>query len=83
MTELVGLVLPFFIDFINKNIENSKVRYVISLVVCLGVAGVIRFPELTNGDVGQVLQSAGIIFAEAQTVYKLYWEKSALRAKVL
>jgi len=83
MLELIGLVLPFLIDIINKHITNSKVKFLISLFVSLALAAWIKFDALVGGDVLSVLQSAGIVFAEAQTVYKLYWEKSAVRTALL
>lgn len=82
MTDLIGLVMPFFIDYINRNIANSSVRFVISLVSCLIVAALLNLQKLTGGDVSGVLASAGIIFTEAQAVYKLYWDKSQLRREL-
>lgn len=79
MTELIGFILPPFIDLINTRIADSRLRYVISMALCLAIGAVIRINELQAGDIGTVLKSAGIIFAEAQTVYKLYWEKSKER----
>lgn len=83
--ELVGFILPPFIDLINRKVTNSNVRYLISLLVSLLVAGIIKYFDggLIFGDVDQVLASAGIIFAEAQTVYKLYWEDSKVRATLV
>ncbi len=84
---LVGLILPPFIDFINKNIANSKVKFVISLLVSLVVAVAVKFYEgkLTLdalGNVPALLTTAGVIFAEAQVVYKLLYHNSALERKI-
>lgn len=83
--DLIGLILPPFIDLINTRITNAKVRYAVSLLVAVLVAGVIKFfgGELSWNNAGSMFASAGIIFAYAQTVYKLYWEKSATRATLI
>jgi hypothetical protein len=83
-SSLVGLILPPFIDFINKNIANSKVRFVVSLVVCSFVALALEFMNGTlkyaNGQ--EILQSIALIFTSSQVIYKLYWEKSTMREVV-
>lgn len=83
MTDLIGFVLPFFIDIINRKISNSKARFIVSMLVCAVVALLLNLDKLQSGDVGSLLGSIGIIFTEAQLVYKAYWEKSKIRAKLL
>ena len=83
MENLIGLILPFVIDLVNKYVLDSKIKFVVSFLVCALVAVLFKLPELKAGDVSEVLQSVAVVFAEAQVVYKLYWEKSSLRAKVL
>ena len=78
-----GLALPFVIDFVNKNIFNSKVRFVASLVICVVVALAVNFNkvlEVSNWEDAAVLTGQiSFIFAQAQIVYKTYWEKSQVR----
>lgn len=81
---LVGLILPPFIDFINARITNSKLRFVVSLIVCTLVALVLEFMNgtLKYADMNEVLTSVALVFTSAQVVYKLYWEKSTMRSVV-
>lgn len=76
MLELVGFILPPFIDLINRKIANDKLKYAVSMVVCLGISALFKMSEIKSGDILEVLQSGAIIFAEAQTVYKMYWKGS-------
>ena len=81
-TELIiGAVLPPFIDLINRKVEHSRVRYAISLVVCVIVGFGISFWEnkLSTGD---ILGSIATVFLASQTVYKTYYNKSGVRTKI-
>lgn len=84
MLELLGLVLPPAIDFLNKHVADSKLRFVVSVAVCLLVAGAIKLYEgkLNLNSVPEFLASAGIVFTEAQAVYKLFYEKSRLQTAI-
>lgn len=75
---VIGAVLPPVIDFINKKVQSSNWRYIISLIISLVVGAVISFftGELTGVD---ILAAGGIVFASAQTVYKTYYADSTVR----
>lgn len=77
---LIGLVMPMLIDIVNRNIWDSRWRYVISIVFCLLVGTITNLKELR---LDSVLASGAIVFASAQTVYKMYWANSTARVKVL
>lgn len=79
MTELVGLIVPFFIDFINRRVTNSDVRFWISMGVCALIGVALNYSAIMAGSVEEVAKSASLVFASAQLTYKLYWEKSNLR----
>jgi hypothetical protein len=75
--ELVaGAFMPFLIDILNRKIANTQLRYFVSMGVCLVLGAILNIGKLNAGD---ILTSGSIIFAAAQTVYKTYYEKSALR----
>lgn len=76
---IAGAVMPPVIDLINRSVASSKVRYVISIVICLILGAVFNFNQLNPGE---ILASGAIIFAAAQTVYKTYYYKSDVRAKI-
>ena len=81
MTEIIslilGAVLPPFIDFLTKSIADSKVRFFISLGVCVLAGGVINFDSFNGQD---ILASIALVFGSAQIVYKTYWKESNFRA---
>ena len=81
MQDFAGFILPPFIDLINRRIENSKVRFWVSMLVCVAVAVVLNLDKLNSFD--ELLGKASLIFAQAQIVYKTYWEKSGIREKIV
>ena len=83
MYAFIGFLLPPVIDVVNVRVANEKIRYLISMLICLMVAVIAKWNELLLGDVEGFLKSGGIIFAEAQTVYRMFWKKSEVREKML
>lgn len=77
---LVGFALPLVIDFINKRVADSKLRFVVSVLVCLVTGVLFHLDKLHKPE--DLLVNSAIIFAEAQLIYKLYWEKSTPREKI-
>ena len=73
---LIGAVLPPVIDLINKRIEDKKVRYIVSMGVCLLFGWSINMKDLNWAN---FLASGTLIFASAQTVYQTYWKRSKIR----
>lgn len=76
----IGAFLPPLIDVINKRVLNPKVRYLISLLVCIIVGVAFNYNTLSLEN---VLESSAIIFASAQTVYKTYYGESKMREVLL
>lgn len=74
---LLGAVLPPVIDFLTKTVTSSKVRFYISLAVCVLVGVLINFNNLAGSD---ILASVALVFSSAQVIYKTYWKESTLRA---
>ena len=83
LENLVGFILPPVIDVINAKVKDERLKYVVSLLFCVVVALALKFQEVKVGDVGAFLATAGLIFAEAQTIYRLYWKKSEIRTSML
>lgn len=77
MQNLIGFLLPPFIDLINKDIPNSKVKFVISLVVCVIVGVILNYQQLSNTQ--NLLGGIAIVFTTAQVTYYTYWQNSQLR----
>lgn len=79
---LIGFILPPIIDLINKRFENGNVRFLLAFAVSFVVALIFNWGQVFDGNWDNVLGSIGIIFTEAQAVYKLYWRESAVRSKI-
>lgn len=78
---IVGIFMPFIVDFVNLHVTSSTVRYVLSLIASFIAAFLITY--LSNQfDVANLLASLGVVFAASQTIYKMYWDGSNVRSKV-
>lgn len=80
--QYIGVILPPIIDGVNSRISNSKLRFLVSLLICIGAAALLNPDQLLAGDVGEFLGTSSFIFAQAQIVYNTYWKKSAARVKM-
>jgi hypothetical protein len=75
---ILGAILPPFIDFLTKKVSDSKIRFGISLVVCILVGVIINYKSFTAEN---ILASIALVFTSAQIIYKTYWKESAFRAE--
>ena len=76
---IVGGILPPFIDFVNRKISQSWLRYLISVLACLVIGAIVNYQNLNPSD---VLASGAIIFGSAQSIYRLYWRGSDARVTI-
>ena len=85
MEKLLGFLMPFVVDFINKkfSIDNSKVKFSITIGLSFIIAGLFHLQELQFGDVDEFYKTAGVLFGESQLIYKMWFEKSQMRKKIL
>ena len=79
---LVGAVLPFAMEFIVKYVKSTNGKFIVSLLVPLIAGVVLNADKLAVANIDQILASGAIIFASAQTVYKLYFKDSVLQRKI-
>lgn len=86
---LIGQLLPSVIDLINRKVPSSRVRFWVSLVVCLFMGVLASADKLTVlvqnptlPGVLLVLQAGTIIFTSAQVAYKQWYENSVIQAKI-
>lgn len=77
---LLGFILPPFIDLINQHIIDAKMRFWISIAICLIIATLFNLNKLT--DWKNILLLAGAIITEAQIIHKQFWGDSQTRAKI-
>lgn len=74
---ILGSILPLFIDLLTKKVTDSKIRFGISLGVCILVGVAINFKSFTPEN---ILESVALVFASAQIIYKTYWKDADLRS---
>jgi hypothetical protein len=75
---IMGAFLPPIIDLINTKIVNSKIRYLVSIIVCILIATSIQLLSI-GFNWKELIESASIVFLSAQSIYRLYWKDSSLR----
>ena len=79
---LAGIILPPLIEIINKDIPDERQRFLIACTICFAVAVVFRWDSVASSDPQKFIATLGLIFAESQMVYRLYWKSSVLRVKL-
>lgn len=80
--ELVGIVLPPVVDFINKDVPNEQEKFIVTVLVCLVAALFLKWNNITYGTPEAIFLTASIIFLESQAVFKLYFKNSYIREKI-
>jgi len=75
---IMGAFLPPIIDLINSKIIDSKIKYLVSIIVCVLISVSIQLLSI-GFNWGELVENASIIFLSAQSIYKLYWKDSSLR----
>lgn len=79
MEKLIGFILPPFIDLINRKIQDSDLRFWVSLGACAVVGVVVFWASGLSWTVEGVINSILWVFALAQISYKGLWENSEVR----
>lgn len=79
---LVGAVMPVLVEFLAKWVKNTNAKFIVSLLLPLLAGGILNYNQLSVGNVEGVLASGAIIFAAAQSVYKLYFRDSGLQRAI-
>lgn len=83
LPNLVGFFLPIVIQVLNLRVHREIERYMISVIVCILVAVGLHWQDMAFGNVTMVAASIGILFAESNTLYTLYFSRSGLRASLI
>lgn len=81
-SNLVGFGLPLIVEVLNKDVVGTRDKRIVTVLVCVIAAGLLNWSKVLYGSPEQVIVSMGLILAESQVVFKLYFEKSALRGKI-
>jgi hypothetical protein len=82
-----GVFMPFIVDFVNTRVQSSKGRFWVSIISTLVVASLLNINVVMSinslEDAALFIGKVSFIFAQAQIIYKQWWEKSETRAKLL
>lgn len=81
--QLSGFILPPIIEILNKDVTDDRYRFIVSMLICLVVAFFVKFDSINTGNYSDLVTSFGIIFAESQVVFKLYFKESFLRTVMI
>ncbi|MDE2025156.1 MAG: hypothetical protein KGJ07_01550 [Patescibacteria group bacterium] len=81
---LVGFILPPLVEYLNKDIPNDNVRFLVSCALCVVAAVAIDWNQISSGVIDQAHLSflALLLFGESQTIFKLYFQSSWIRGKI-
>lgn len=79
---LVGFILPPFVEIVNKDVHKEWERFVIAGGICFALAIILHWDEIAKGNPEAVVVYSAIIFAESQTIFKLYFAKSWMRGLI-
>ena len=86
---MVALIAPTIIDLATAMVQDedtdterekqvkSRIRFLISYVVCILLGIIVHLDKIIIGDIASYAQNQAIILITAQTVFHLYWKKSA------
>lgn len=83
---LVGVVMPWFVTILNRNVVDSRIKFGVTLAACLAAAGLLKLDTLFVGqwsDAGEVLGLFSLLFTESQVVYRLFFKDSKQEAWLL
>lgn len=77
---LIGIVAPAIVDTINKDVTDSKLRFMFALIICGALGVFVNVPKLRYETPSDVLASMALVIATAQTTYKMLYENSQMQS---
>lgn len=80
LQNLVGFILPPMIDLINSHVSDARLRYTISLIVCILVGILVNLDKLNSPS--EIMGGIAVVFTSAQITYQTYWKRSEIRSKM-
>lgn len=79
---LLGQLVPYAIDVINRYIPNSRLRFLVSVLYCLGVGVIISYEQLNFVTIESTLDTGVIVFTSAKFAYEMYYKQSQVHHKL-
>lgn len=85
---LIGFILPPFVQVLNRDVpEHGRSKYVVTGLVCIVVALLLNWKaifETTDWQsIEMTLKTLGLILAESEAAYRLYFNNSALQQRLI
>lgn len=80
--ELLGFILPPVVQILNKDVHTERERFIVSLIICLMSALVVKWNELITGDTEDMMVYAMLIWTESQVIYRMYFKTSAIQQRI-
>lgn len=84
---LIGLILPPFIVYLNKDVKDDRSRFFVTLFACMIIAVLLHLDTIianySLGSAVMVIKAMSYIFVESQVVYKLYFKNSVMHTVIM
>lgn len=79
----LGFIFPPIIEMLNKDIHDESKRFLVALGICFFTALLFNYNNVVMGNVDELIKSFGLLFAESQIIFKLYFKNSFVRATMV
>lgn len=82
MEIIIGLFAPFIVEIIVKFVNEPRLKFLASVLVCLALGVALNLATLQKTTPEELLATVAIIFTSAQTMYKLYFKDSNVQKRI-
>lgn len=80
--ELIGIIMPLFIDAVNRYVPHPKLRLLVAFLMCAAAGVAINAERIKYSDPYEIMGSIAMVFASSQLVYQSFYKDSKVQ-KVL
>lgn len=79
---VLGQALPVLIDAVNKYVPSSRIRFLASVFISVGLGIVFNYNRLDFRNIDAILTTALILWSSSQTAYKMYYGGSKIQNSI-
>ena len=79
---LIGQLLPPAIDLVNRYAADRRVRYLVSLLICILVGVALNIGLLNFDNTGSTVESILLINTSAKAAYEMYYKNSTVHHRL-
>lgn len=79
---LTGLVIPFIVEILNKDVHTEKSKFAVSFLICFVFGVFLKWDSIEHLDINSLTQLSTVItliFTESQVIYRVYFKDSVVR----